>query len=170
MAWLKFKARIDITSVNPFVEVAPARARALRPSWKKPMPVLVRIDGKPNPPWRINLMPVGGGRFYLYLHGDVRKASKTKVGDLVQVELRFDSAYRNGPLHPMPAWFAGPLQKNAKARAGWEALTPSRQKEVLRYFSRLKSDEARDRNVNLALQVLSGKPGRFMARSWKDGR
>jgi len=170
MARLKFKARIEITNGNPFVFVDAARARALRPAWKKPMPVLVRIDGEPDPPWRINLMPIGDGRFYLYLHGEVRKASGTKVGDLVQVELRFDAAYRNGPLHSMPSWFAGPLEKNLKAKAAFEALIPSRRKEILRYFAGLKSDEARARNLKQALQVLSGKPGRFMARSWKGGR
>lgn len=43
------------------------------------------------------------GSFYLYLHGDVRKASTTKVGDRVHVEVSFDAEYRNGPMHPMPA-------------------------------------------------------------------
>ena len=37
------------------------------------------------------MMPAGNGDFYLYLHGDVRRASQTKVGDLVQVEIAFDS-------------------------------------------------------------------------------
>jgi hypothetical protein len=170
MAGLKFKARIEIANGNPFVRVGAARARALRPAWKKPMPVLVRIDGEPNPPWRINLMPIGDGRFTLYLHGKVRKASGTMVGDLVEVELRFDSAYRSGPIHSMPSWFAGPLENNPKARAAFEVLIPSRRKEILRYFAGLKSDDARARNLDRALHVLSGKPGRFMARSWKDGR
>jgi hypothetical protein len=113
-------------------------------------------------------MPMGNGAFYLYLHGDVRKASRTKVGDRVDVELSFDSAYRGGPMHPMPAWFRTPLHENSKALIAWNALIPSRKKELLRYFSRLKSPEARARNLQRALQVLSGKPGRFMARSWND--
>jgi hypothetical protein len=131
------------------------------------MPVLVRVDGKPEPrPWRINMMPVGDGDFYLYLHGDVRRASQTKVGDFVAVEVEFDAAYRNGPMHPMPSWFRVPLARNAKASCAWDALIPSRKKEILRYFSWLKSAEARERNVARALHVLSGKKGRFMARSW----
>jgi hypothetical protein len=44
---------------------------------------------------RINMMPVGDGRFYLYPHGDVRKASGTAVGDRVRVEIAFDASYRN---------------------------------------------------------------------------
>jgi len=37
---------------------------------------------------------------------------------------------------------------------------------ILRYLSWLKSDDARTRNVARAMPVLSGKKGRFLARSW----
>ena len=164
---LRFRARMKIRDSNPFVLVSAARISTLKPDWRRPMPVLVRVDGKPAPrPWRINMMPVGNGDFYLYLHGDVRRASQTTVGDLVQVEIAFDDAYRNGPMHPMPSWFRVPLARNAKASRAWNELIPSRKKEILRYFSWLKSSEARERNVARALHVLSGKKGRFMARSW----
>jgi hypothetical protein len=164
---LRFRSRMKVRDGNPFVLVSAVRVRALRPDWRRPMPVLVRVNGKPGPrPWRINMMPAGNGDFYLYLHGDVRRASQTKVGDLVRIEVVFDRAYRNGPMHPMPPWFRIPLSKSAKASQAWAALTPSRKKEILRYFSWLKSPEARARNVARALHVLSGKKGRFMARSW----
>jgi len=51
----------------------------------------------------------------------------------------------------------------------WEALIPSRREEILRYFSRLKSPEARARNLERALHVLSGRKGRFMGRAWDRG-
>ena len=115
------------------------------------------------------MMPVGDGSFYLYLHGDVRKASGTTVGDRVDVELSFDADYRTGPLHPLPAWFKEALNKNPEATKNWDVLIPSRKKEMLRYFSWLKSPEARARNLERALHVLSGKKGRFMARQWEHG-
>ncbi len=170
MSVLRFPSVMKIRIGNPYILVNAARAKILKPGWRKPMPVLIRINGKPEKAWRINMMPIGNGSFYLYLHGDVRKASKTKVGDKVQVEIKFDDAYKNGPMHPMPAWFRGPLNKNLKAKKAWDALPPSRQKEILRYLSWLKSPEAQQRNVIKALHVLSGKPDRFMARSWKSGR
>jgi hypothetical protein len=114
-------------------------------------------------------MPAGDGNFYLYLHGTVRKASGTGVGDRVRIELAFDDSYRNGPMHPMPTWFKAALGKDAKAARAWKALTPSRQKEILRYLASLKSAEAKQRNLAKAMRVLGGKPERFMARSWKDG-
>src|SRR5882762_6148798 len=101
--------------------------------------------------------------------GDVRKASGTAVGDRVRVEIECDASYRNGPQHPMPAWFRRGLAGSPQARKNWNALTPSRKKEVLRYFSRLSSPEARTRNLARAMDMLSGESGRFMGRAWKKG-
>jgi hypothetical protein len=164
---LSFTATIEMTGINPYVRVSAKRAHTLKPGWRRPMPVLLRVNGEPKArPWRMNMMPMGNGDFYLYLHGEVRRASGTKVGDKVRVEVELDAAYRNGPMHPMPEWFRAPLSLNIKATKAWEALIPSRQKEILRYFATLKSQAARERNLARALHVLSGKRGTFMARSW----
>jgi hypothetical protein len=160
---------MKIRDANPYIPVSAARAQALKPGWRKPLPVLVRINGAPKVPWRINMMPAGNGSFYLYLHGDVRKASSTKVGEKVEVELAFDASYRNGPMHPMPPSFRTALAGNPDAKKAWAALIPSRKKEVLRYLSGLKSPEALARNVEKVTRVLSGEKGRFMARDWEDG-
>ena len=168
MSKLTFTSTIKIIGVNPYVIVSALRAKSLKPGWRKPMPVLVRINDEPKEAWHINMMPRGDGSFYLYLHGEVRKASKTKVGDRVTVEVEFDREYRNGPQHEMPEWFGIPLSKNRKASKSFDALSPSRQKEILRYFANLKSDEARERNVKRALAVLSGSKERFMGRSWNQ--
>jgi hypothetical protein len=58
------------------------------------------------------------------------------------------------------------LDRNPGAKKGWHRLTPSRQKEVLRYFAGLKSPQAQLRNVQNALYVLGGGKARFMARQW----
>ena len=169
MTTSSFTAVIKIRGVNPFILVSAFRANAIKPGWRKPLPVLVRINGKPADPWRINMMPAGDGSFYLYLHGDVRKASGTAVGDRVRVEIDFDPSYRNGPQHPMPRWFKQALAGNPQALKNWTALIPSRKKEILRYFAGLSSSDARARNLTKALHVLSGGTGRFMARAWKNG-
>ena len=169
-AALHFEAIIEILGINPYVLVNAERANVLKSGWKKPLPVLVQVNGQPDIPWRINMMPAGDGSFYLYLHEYVRKASGTKVGDRVKIGVAFDPDYRNGPMHPMPVWFGEKLEENSKARQAWEELPPSRQKEVLRYFAQLKSDEARSRNIEKALYVLGGNEGRFMGRDWKGGK
>jgi hypothetical protein len=147
MAALRFHATIRIVGVNPYVQVSAIRAGTLKP-------------------WRINMMPTGDGAFYLYLHGDVRRASNTKVGQRVLVDVEFDSTYRNGPMHRMPDWFRKPLAANRQAASAWKRLTPSRKKEILRYLSQLRSADARERNVRRALAALSGTGTRYMGRSW----
>jgi Bacteriocin-protection, YdeI or OmpD-Associated/Domain of unknown function (DUF1905) len=164
-----FKAVIKMRGVNPYILVTAARVSVIRPAWRKPIPVLVRINGQPAEAWRINMMPVGDGSFYLYMHGNIRKASATGVGDKVRVEIEFDANYKNGPQHAMPDWFKQALDANPRAMKHWMALIPSRQKEILRYFSALRSTEARARNLARALKALSGESGRFMARAWKNG-
>lgn len=168
---LAFTAVVEIRGINPFVVVSAAQVARIRPGWRRPLPVLVRLNNKPDTEtaWRTNLMPAGDGSFYLYLNGPMRSATGVSVGSRVRVEFAFDASYRNGPLHPMPSWFSKALHKNAACRTNWAALPPSRKKEVLRYFAQLKSAEARARNLERAMDVLSGKRGRFMGRDWVDG-
>lgn len=170
MSSLNFESEIEIRIGNPYILVSKEQAEKIKKDWKKPLPVLIQISGEPNPPWKINMMPVGNGDFYLYLHGDVRKASNTKVGDIVNVSIEFDKNYKNGPLHEMPTWFKNALNKNSLAQDNWNKLTPSRQKEVLRYFSWLKSDKAVQRNLDKMMSALTNKEVRFMARNWKNGK
>jgi len=166
MLALRFRSKMEINGINPFVPVDAARAAQLKQGWRKPLPVQIRINGKPDTPWHINLMPRGDGSFYLYLHEQVRSASGTKVGDVVEVEIGFDKDYRPGPAHPMPEWFGEALKRDDRTRQGWDALAPSRKKEILRYFAGLKSQEAQARNLAQVLHVLAGGKARFMARDW----
>jgi len=165
---LRLRSRIEIVGVNPFVLVSAGEASRLKQDWRRPMPVTFRVDDRADETWRVNLMPVGDGSFHLYLNGEIRRATEVGVGDVLTLDVEFDHGYRGGPLHPMPSWFGDGLDGNAPARRGWERLSPSRQKEILRYFARLKSAEARRRNVQRALDVLAGGSGRFMGRSWNE--
>lgn len=167
---LRFSAAIKIRGVNPYVDVSASCAHQLKKNWRKAMPVLVRVNGRPaGTPWRINMMPTGNGSFYLYLHSSVRAAAGVRVGDRVTVDLDFDGDYKNGPRHAMPRWFSAALARTPRAKLNWNKLTPSRKKEVLRYFAGLKSDEAQQRNLGRAVAALSGEPGRFMGRAWTNG-
>ncbi len=161
---LRFRAPIEIRGINPYVLVSAEQAAALKPGWRRPMPVSVQIDGKPDVPWRINMMPAGDGSFFLYLQGGVRKAARADVGDVVEVAVTFDDGYRGGPAEP-PSWFSAALQRNPAARAGFDRLPPSRQKEIVRYLAALKSPQAQQRNLE---KVLYGGEARFMARSWNE--
>jgi hypothetical protein len=157
---VRFTQRIRLRGINPYLRVSARHATALKPAWKRPMPVRVTINGRPSPPARVNLMPVGDGTFYLYLNGPIRMASATGVGDRVTACVSFDASYRGGPSHPMPASLRRALGTRPKAKQAFSALTPSRQKEILRYLATLKSDAARERNV-LKVVAMLGKPGGY---------
>jgi hypothetical protein len=163
---LHFKAVMKIHRINPYVLVSAEQAKLLKKDWRKPMPVCISINGQPKSPWHVNMIPVGDGSFYLYLDGNIRKASNTVVGDEVDVEIKFDSEYQSGPTHSMPPYLDQALKKNAVARDAWEKLIPSRQKEILRYLSGLKSEKAKSTNLEQLLFVLTGGQGRYMARDW----
>lgn len=169
MSKLLLSSTIKIRSINPYILVSARHAARIKKNWRKPLPVRIRVNGHPKTPWRINMMPAGDGSFYLYLHAHVRKESNTKVGDAVLVEVEFDAEYKGGPAHPAPASFRAALRRNPKAAQAWDNLIPSRQKEILRYFSFLKSPEAKARNLQRAISVLSGQKERFMGRSWNEG-
>jgi hypothetical protein len=125
---LRFRAPIEIRGINPFVFVSATRAAKLKPDWRKPMPVRVQVNGKPDVPWRINMMPTGDGGFFLYLHAQVRTASGTAVGDVVSVTVEFDGRYKGGPSDPMPSWFRDGLGRNLQsaARMGEPATQPEK--------------------------------------------
>lgn len=163
---MRFTAQILLKGINPYVLVSAARATRINADWKKPMSVLMQVNGCPEPAVRTNMMPTGDGNFYLYLDGEVRNLSNTRVGDRVEVSVIFDSAYQGGPQHTMPLAFEAALERDGIARSRWDALAPSLQKDVLRYFAGLKSEAAVTRNIGRAVRVLSGAKERFLARDW----
>src|ERR1700722_19332426 len=94
---VKMTSRILIVGVNPYVEVSAERVAMLRPGWRRPLPVLVRLNEAPTRPWRTNLTPVGDGSFRLYLHGAMRRAANVDAGDEVRIGLDVDDDYYRDP-------------------------------------------------------------------------
>lgn len=160
---------VEVRGINPYIFVFKKEAARIKQQWRRPMPVLVKINSGSSTSWRTNMMPDGGGNFYLYLHGQMRQVSGAKVGDTITIELEFDDEYRNGPLHDIPDWFSKALNESPTAKSNWHKLSPSRQKEVLRYFANLKSEEAKSRNRKRAISALEGNVTRFMGRTWQNG-
>ena len=170
MVTLRIAATIALRGLNPYVLVSAEQAHRLKPGWRRPLPVILRFPKLPRHQWLTNLMPVGDGSFYLYLHEHIRRATRTAVGDRMRLAVQFNAAYKGGPTHPLPKWFRDALRKAPAARQNWRRLSPSRRKEILRYFASLKSAAAQARNLARAMRVLAGHRERFMARSWEQGR
>lgn len=99
----------------------------------------------------------------------MRSTANVGVGDVVRIGLEVDNDYHSNPAHPMPPWFQTALDADSVIRNNW-ALSRGRRKEVVRYLSALKSQDARERNLQRALSVLKGEPGRFLGRDRVNGR
>lgn len=154
-----FRAEILIIGINPYV-LLPERtleklfAQATKD--KGPIPVHGTLDGHAF----IQTLVKYAGAWRLYLNGPMLKAVQKGVGDEVSVRIGHDPRDRSTP---MPPALETALRKNKKAHAIFDALPPSRRKEIMRYIGRLKSEEAIARNVARAIGFLEGKE-RFSGR------
>ena len=159
MDMLKFKAKIEIIGVNPFVFLP---ERVLQEVFtqagknKGKIPVKMKIDGHEFTQTLIKW----SGAWRLYLNTPMRKAAKKDVGDVAIFEIAYDPIERVIPMHPK---FEKALLQNKEAKKIFDSLRPSLQLEINRYFGYLKAESSVDRNVAKAIQFLLGK-GRFVAR------
>ena len=159
MDMIKFKAKIEIIGVNPFVFLP---NRVLHEIFiqagknKGKIPVRIKIDGHEFTQTLIKW----SGFWRLYLNTPMRKAAKKDVGDIANFEIAYDLLERTVPMNPK---FEKALLENKAAKKVFDGLRPSLQLEINRYFSFLKTEASVDRNVAKAIQFLLGK-GRFVAR------
>lgn len=154
-----FEARIAIIGVNPYVllpEAILGRLFTQAGKDKGPVPVHGTIDGHPFTQTLVKF----AGAWRLYLNGPMLKAAKKGVGDTVRIRIAFDPRDRS---IPMPPALEAALKENNKARTVFDALSPSRRKEIMRYIGLLKSEEAIRKNVARAIGFLEGRE-RFAGR------
>jgi uncharacterized protein YdeI (YjbR/CyaY-like superfamily) len=100
------------------------------------------------------------GEWRLYLNTPMRKAAGKDVGDIIHIKIDFDAEERITPMHSK---FEAALNKNKKAKDCFNSLPPSRKKEILRYLNNLKSEETLDKNIDRAINFLTGGQ-RFVGR------
>lgn len=154
-----FKAKIYIIGINPYVLLPQAVLKNIfkeAGKEKGTIPVRGTIDGHAY----IQTLVKYSGKWRLYLNTPMRKAARKEVGDTVTVEIEFDPAERINALHPK---LARALKANKLAGLKFETLSPSRQKEIIRYINDLKTEESVDRNIAKVIQFLSGNE-RFAGR------
>lgn len=154
-----FKATLDIIGINPFVFVPEAVLSTLFKDAGKNkghIPVCGLVNGKPYEQTLLRYQ----GEWRLYINTTMLPDSPKKVGEIIEVSIEVDR--RDRTLHPHPE-LTKALAQNKEAEAVFQGLPPSRQKEIIRYISNLKTAETRDKNIKLAIGFLLGK-SRFMAR------
>ena len=148
-----FSAKIQIIGVNPYVLVPASLLKYIFQKAEKDkgaIPVQLKIGGKD---FIQNLVKYSG-KWRLYLNGPMRNAAGKDVGDTIDIQIDFDAKPRTTPVHPK---LKKAFKENHSAKKGFEKLSPSRQKEILRYINFLKSEESVDKNVQRAISHLAGR-------------
>ncbi len=149
---LKFSGMIYKIGINPVVDppddVLSSIFKQARRS-KGPIPVCGRVNGADY----IQTLVKYAGAWRLYINGEMLGASGLKVGDIADIEIEFDSRPR---LMPMPVQLEKALENDLAAKDAFEKLPLSRQKEILRYLSSLKTAAVIDKNIERITRQLSG--------------
>ncbi len=155
----KFKANIELIGINPYV-LLPDKVlvKLFEQAGKDKGPIQIKgtINGEP---YKQNLVKFKG-LWRLYINTSMLKDSPKRIGERIEVTIAFDPEDRTIASHPK---FVKVLSKNKEAKKMFDSLTPSRQKEIVRYIANLKTEESVDRNIAKAIDFLLNK-GRFVGR------
>ena len=95
------------------------------------------------------LVPIGGGRHRLFLNNAVRGAIGKGAGDSVEIRIRLDRSDRTPET---PADLREALA-DGRAAAAWEALAPSRRKELLVWLADAKREKTRAARIGRIVQA-----------------
>ena len=148
-----FSAKIQIIGVNPYVLLPSALLKYIFQKAEKKrgsIPVQLKIGGKDF----IQSLVKYSGKWRLYLNGPMRKTAGKDVGDRIDIQIDFDPKPRTTPVHPK---LKKAFKEYPNARMAFEKLSPSRQKEILRYINFLKLEESVDKNIKRVISHLASK-------------
>lgn len=139
----KVAVLINVAGSDPSNNDAPITQKATKLS--KDADRLRAISRLASSGWfRSTLVPSRSGATRLYLDQWMRETAGVGAGDRVHVTLKPDHGSRELTI---PDALQEALNSNAEAKAAWEALTPSRQHEILIYLNFLKTPAALERNI-----------------------
>jgi hypothetical protein len=147
-----FSAKIAKVGINPYVSLPDEVLESLLEQAGKvggPIPVRGTVNGKSF----VQTLVRYQGAWRLYINGPMREAAGIDVGDEAHIRLEFEPTPRTEPMHPR---LEQALAKNRSAKAAFEKLIPSRQKEILRYLNSMKREESLDRNIARVIKHLLG--------------
>ncbi len=146
-----FKAKIYKVGINPCVKVPHRITKTMEPT-KGYIPIKGKIE---NHSYKQTLVPVKGEPYRLFVNGPMLKGANVKLGETVHfsIEQNFSSQKRE---FPMMKAFKSELDKE-NLLVAFKALTPSRQKDILKYLNYLKTEETLKRNIKKVITQLKKK-------------
>ena len=154
-----FQATLHIIGINPFVFVPePILAGLFADAGrdKGPIPVHGSLNGVDYTQTLVRY----AGDWRLYVNTTMLPDSPRRVGETVDVTIAYDPRDRSLPLPPV---LAEALENDPEAGDSFSGLSPSLQQEVIRYLTKLKTEESLTRNVARTVAWLKDEE-RFIGR------
>jgi hypothetical protein len=146
-----FKAEIYKVGINPVVDV-PGKIS----SQMKPVKGYIPVKGMINGHWfHQTLCPIKDSPYRLYVNGPMMKGANVELGSKAKFEIEYDDRPPKDAI-TMPVMLEKRLKKE-KLTGIFNSLTPSKQKEVFKYLSSLKSKESKERNIEKVVTSLKNK-------------
>lgn len=148
-----FHAAIEIIGINPYVQVPESILTEIFTQAGKNkghIPVAGTVNKLP---YQQTLLRYSG-LWRLYINTEMLKNSPKRIGETIEVTIAFDTSDRTIKPHPK---FIEALKSNLEAKSKFDNLSPSIQKEMVKYISSLKTEESRNRNIERAINFLLGK-------------
>ncbi len=149
----KFKADIQIIAGNPFVFVPDSILNQLfKQSGKDkgPIPICGTINRKPYKQTLVKFV----GAWRLYINMIMLQNSPRRIGEIVTITVQYDPIKRT--IEP-PQAFIDALDNHEEAKQVFNSLSPSKKLEIIRYLSKIKSEEILAKNISRAINFLQGK-------------
>jgi len=110
--------------------------------------VKVTFDGVP---YRGTAVRMGSPDHFLIIRKDIREQIGKQLGDEVAVSVELDTEPR---VVEVPSDFAEALKSFPEARAFFDKLSYTHQKEYVRWITEAKRAETRERRINKGVEML----------------
>jgi hypothetical protein len=144
---MRFRAKILQSGKTAAGIEVPAKVVAALGSSKRP-PVRATINGFT---YRSSVASMGG-KFMLGVPPEFREGAGVAAGDMVDIDLEIDSEPREVSV---PVDFAAALERDARAKKTYEALSYSNKRRLLTPIDEIKSAETRERRIAKTVAMLS---------------
>jgi Domain of unknown function (DUF1905). len=142
----RFKTILEIIGINPFVFVPEKILLKIFTEVKRskgPIPVCGTINGIAYTQTLLRFR----GHWRLYINTKMLDNSPKRIGETILITLKVDNKDRTIKPHPK---LVKALRANKEAKKVFDSLSPSMQKEIVRYISFLKSEASITNNVEKA--------------------
>ena len=129
---------------------------------KIPPDIIEKLGAGKKPPVRVTIngftyrstVAVMGGAFMVGVNAENRAGAKVKGGDKIDVTIELDEEERTVEV---PTDFEKVLNKNPDAKKKFATLSYSKKKELVIPITDAKTEETKQRRIEKALMVLTGK-------------